>query len=58
MRAERNQEEMDAALSKITKACETGEGNLLELAIEAAKQRATLGEISMACEKVLVDIKL
>jgi methylmalonyl-CoA mutase len=52
LRAERNQEEMDAALSKITKACETGEGNLLELAIEAAKQRATLGEISMACEKV------
>ncbi len=30
----------------------TGEGNLLELAVEAARQRASLGEISYACEKV------
>jgi methylmalonyl-CoA mutase len=40
------------ALEAITKACETGEGNLLELAVEAAKRRASLGEISTACEKV------
>ena len=39
-------------MAAITKAAETGEGNLLELAVEAAKCRATLGEISMACEKV------
>ena len=36
----------------ITEAARTGNGNLLALAIEAAKCRATLGEISMACEKV------
>lgn len=42
---------MQQALDAITKACETGEGNLLELAIEAAKHRATLGEISYAMEK-------
>ena len=52
LRAERNQAEVDAALEAITKACETGEGNLLELAVEAAKKRASLGEISFACEKV------
>ena len=39
-------------MDAITKACTTGEGNLLELAVEAAKARATLGEISYACEKV------
>ena len=38
-------------LDKITKAAETGEGNLLALAIEAAKLRATVGEISFAIEK-------
>ncbi len=52
LRAERNQDEVNEALEAITKACETGEGNLLELAVEAAKRRATLGEISTACEKV------
>ena len=40
------------SLEKITKCVETGEGNLLELAIEAAKNRASLGEISYACEKI------
>ncbi len=40
------------ALDAITRASETGEGNLLELAVEAAAKRATLGEISYACEKV------
>ena len=38
-------------MDKITKAAETGEGNLLALAIEAAKLRATVGEISFAIEK-------
>lgn len=52
LRAERNQAEVEEALNAITRACETGEGNLLELAVEAAKRRATLGEISYACEKV------
>lgn len=48
----RNQSEVEAALNAITKCAETGEGNLLELAIEAARKRATLGEISYAIEKV------
>jgi methylmalonyl-CoA mutase len=52
LRTERNNEEVQAALNAITKACETGQGNLLELSIEAARKRASLGEISMACEKV------
>ncbi|MBE0639147.1 MAG: methylmalonyl-CoA mutase [Bacteroidales bacterium] len=52
LRSERNQDEVNEALQAITKACETGEGNLLELAVEAAKRRASLGEISFACEKV------
>lgn len=47
----RNQTAVDAALQAITKGCETKE-NLLKLAIEAARQRATLGEISSAMEKV------
>jgi methylmalonyl-CoA mutase len=52
LRAERNNEEVQQALNAITKACETGEGNLLALAVDAARKRASLGEISMACEKV------
>ena len=52
LRAERNNEEVQTALDAITKACETGKGNLLELAVDAARKRASLGEISMACEKV------
>ncbi|MDX9908772.1 MAG: methylmalonyl-CoA mutase [Mariniphaga sp.] len=52
LRAERNESEVQAALAAITKAAETGKGNLLELSIEAAKKRASLGEISDACEKV------
>ena len=52
LRANRNQAEVDAALAAITKCAETGEGNLLELAVDAAKKRASLGEISDACEKV------
>ncbi len=52
LRAARNEEECRKALDAITRAAETGEGNLLELAVDAASKRATLGEISYACEKV------
>ncbi len=52
LRAERNEAEVKAALDKITESCETGKGNLLELAVDAARKRASLGEISMACEHV------
>jgi methylmalonyl-CoA mutase len=51
LRADRNEEAVQESLAAITKACETGKGNLLELAVEAAKRRASLGEISDACEK-------
>ncbi len=49
----RNQEEVDKALAAITECVKTGKGNLLELAVEAAHVRATLGEISDACEAVV-----
>ncbi|MBP7497550.1 MAG: methylmalonyl-CoA mutase [Bacteroidales bacterium] len=52
LKTERDNEAVVAALDKITAACESGEGNLLELSIDAARKRATLGEISTACEKV------
>jgi methylmalonyl-CoA mutase len=48
----RNNDAVRAALDALTKCAETGEGNLLELSVEAARKRATLGEISYACEKV------
>ena len=53
LKANRDQAAVDAALAAITKCVEIGEGNLLELAVEAAKVRATLGEISYACEVVV-----
>ncbi len=53
LKANRNQAEVDAALDAITQCVETGEGNLLELAVDAAKKRASLGEISYACEKIV-----
>ena len=53
LRAERNETECQAALDAITKCVQTGEGNLLELAVEAASKRASLGEISYACEKIV-----
>lgn len=52
IKAKRDSNAVEAALNDITRACETGEGNLLALAIEAARVRATLGEISLAMEKV------
>ena len=50
LRANRDDAAVKKALSAITKCAETGEGNLLELAVEAARVRASLGEISDACE--------
>ncbi len=52
LKASRNEEECQKALDAITRCAETGEGNLLELAVDAASKRATLGEISYACEKI------
>jgi len=52
LRAERNEAEVLVALDAITECAKTGEGNLLELAIIAAQKRASLGEISTACEKI------
>ncbi|MEJ5244928.1 MAG: methylmalonyl-CoA mutase [Bacteroidota bacterium] len=52
LKVNRNQAEVDEILNKITEATASGNGNLLELAIEAAKRRASLGEISYAIEKV------
>jgi methylmalonyl-CoA mutase len=52
LKAHRDQAAVDHALSRITEAVRTGEGNLLELSVEAARMRATLGEISYAVEKV------
>ncbi|PLX00810.1 MAG: methylmalonyl-CoA mutase [Marinilabiliales bacterium] len=52
LRADRNEREVQQSLEAITNACETGKGNLLSLAVDAAQKRATLGEISYACEKV------
>jgi methylmalonyl-CoA mutase len=43
---------VENALSALTRAAEAGDGNLLELAVNAARLRATLGEISTALEKV------
>ena len=50
LKAERNPLEVEHALYALTHAAETGEGNLLELAIDAARKRASLGEISSALE--------
>ncbi len=52
LRAERNEVETQAALDDLTKCAETGEGNLLDLSVKAARAKATVGEISMAMEKV------
>ena len=51
-RAKRDEAAVKAALEKLTECARTGEGNLLECAVEAAGLRATLGEISDACEEV------
>ena len=53
LRAERDEQEVQAALKALTECVRTKKGNLLELAVDAAKKRATLGEISYACEKIV-----
>ncbi len=52
LRANRDNDRVRLSLEAITRSVETGEGNLLELAVEAARSRASLGEISDAVEKV------
>ena len=52
LRENRDNTKVRQILEEITKCAETGNGNLLELSVEAAKARASLGEISDACEKV------
>ena len=51
-KAGRDPAAVNAALAALTRCAETGEGNMLELSIHAARQRATLGEISSALEQV------
>ena len=53
LRASRDEAAVQKALAAITECVKTKQGNLLELAVEAAKVRATLGEISDACEVVV-----
>jgi methylmalonyl-CoA mutase len=52
LKTSRNEAEVQVALQAITDAAQSGEGNLLDLAVKAARVRATLGEISSAIEKV------
>ena len=52
LRAERDPKAVGSALDALTNAADTGKGNLLELAINAARAKATVGEISGALEKV------
>ncbi|GHA99599.1 methylmalonyl-CoA mutase [Algimonas arctica] len=52
LRADRDPDATFAALDALTKAADTGDGNLLALAVDAARKMATVGEISNALEKV------
>lgn len=52
LRAERDNSKVEAALEALTESARTGKGNLLELAVNAAEARCTLGEISSALEKI------
>src|SRR6201996_8830885 len=52
LRSERNQKDVDEALAALTRSAGEGNGNLLALAIDAARAKATVGEISDAMEKV------
>jgi len=52
LRADRDGDAVDTALAALTNAAESGTGNLLALAIDAAREKATVGEISDALEKV------
>ena len=52
LKEERDPDQVEKSLAALTKAADTGEGNLLALAIEAARAKATVGEISLALELV------
>ena len=52
LKSERDTSLVEQKLNAMTVACETGQGNLLALAIEAARAKATVGEMSLAMEKV------
>jgi len=52
LRKNRNEDEVQASLKAITESSKSGKGNLLQLAVDAAQKRASLGEISMAMEEV------
>ena len=52
LRESRDENETQATLAALTKSAETGEGNLLALAVDAARAKATVGEISSAMERV------
>jgi methylmalonyl-CoA mutase len=52
LKANRNNEAVEKSLKNITLAASSSEGNLLELAVEAARSRATLGEITRAMENI------
>ena len=52
LKEKRDSKAVERALRKITECAGTGKGNLLSLAVEAARENATLGEISDACEEV------
>ena len=52
IKAARDTKKVETTLKALTESAKTGQGNLLELAIHAAKERATLGEITMAMEEV------
>ncbi|MGN8225715.1 methylmalonyl-CoA mutase [Gracilimonas sp. BCB1] len=51
VKEDRNDQAVEEALNKLTKCAESGDGNLLALAVDAARERATLGEISDAMEE-------
>jgi methylmalonyl-CoA mutase len=52
LRRERNNHAVQQSLAELEACARVGEGNLLECAVDAARKRATLGEISLALEKV------
>ncbi len=52
LRAGRGEDETQAALDALTRCAQTGDGNLLDLCVRAARAKATLGEMSLAMEKV------
>jgi len=52
VKSSRDQQKLNKALNDLTECAKTGKGNLLKLSIEAARVRATVGEISFSLEKI------